>query len=65
MLWEHAGGFFKMPAAEGEGRESRTDFPEKLIFCSGREIPPPPPNNFPRIGMKESQKFSCPDFSHL
>lgn len=43
MPWEHAGGFLKIPEAEGEGREIGTNFPQKLMFCSGREISP---NNF-------------------
>lgn len=57
MLWEHAGGFFKMPEAEGEGRESRTDFPEKLIFCSGREIPPHPPQQLSKNRNERKPKI--------
>lgn len=29
MLWEHHAGLLKTPGADGEGREMRTDFPEK------------------------------------
>lgn len=61
MLWERAGGLLKTPGLKG--REDRLGyFPEKLIFCPEREKLP---NNFPRIRVKDSRKFSRTDFSRL